>query len=105
MTNDEYKGLLASMIAEPDKANDTAKQVLEAIAADAKANADAQAEIRKQYAEQKTQLDALTKQVNEYKAKEFLGSVGGGGDPEPYDPIAEAVKIAQQVINPAKGDK
>lgn len=83
MTKEEYKGLLAKMIAEPDTANDTANSILEEIEKDFTVTEEA----KKQIAAKDDQIKTLTSTVNSYKAREFLGTFGG--DPKKEDPPKE----------------
>lgn len=72
MTTEEYKGLLAKMIAEPDTANDTANAILEEIAKDFQYIATAKDTITAN----EEKIKDLTSKVNSYKAREFLGTFG-----------------------------
>lgn len=98
MKNEEYKALLASMIAEPDKANDVANTILTEIGKDADAANTTLSEAKKLNEELTAKNKELTDSVNKYKAQEFLGTVSQ--PKEPLDPLKEAVRIASYVINP-----
>lgn len=78
MTQEEYKGLLAKMIADPDTASDTANSILEEIGKDFAVTGEA----KKQLAEKDDKIKTLTSQVNSYKAREFLGTFGGDAPKE-----------------------
>lgn len=103
MKNEEYKALLASMIADPDKANDVANTILTEIGKDADAAATAAEEAKKLNEGLAAKNKELTDSVNKYKVREFMGTMG---QPEkPYDPIQAAVDIAAKIINPHYGEK
>lgn len=72
MTTEEYKGLLAKMIAEPDTANDTAHSILEEIEKDFQYINTAKDTITAN----EEKIKDLTSKVNSYKAREFLGVFG-----------------------------
>ena len=92
MTIDECKTLLASMISDPDSASSIADNIISELQSDEeKRNKETEALNAK--------VADLTKTVNSYKAREFLGTLGNQKN-EPYDPIKEAVKIASKIINP-----
>ena len=99
MTIDECRTLLASMISDPDSASSIADNIISELQSDEEKR-------NKETEDKKTETGALnakvadlTKQVNSYKAREFLGTLGNQKS-EPYDPIKEAVKIASKIINP-----
>lgn len=99
MTSDEYKGLLAKMIAEPDTAQDTANAIIDEIAKDAKASSDFAETAKKESEEKDAKIGALESEVNRYKAQEFLGTMGQQNT-EPFDPVQAAADIAATIINP-----
>lgn len=72
MKSEEYKALLAKMIADPDTAQETAGSIMEEIDKDFAYIATAKDTITK--GEEK--IKDLTTQVNAYKAREFLGTFG-----------------------------
>lgn len=77
MTSEDYKGLLAKMIAEPDTAQDTAKSILDEIDKDFAFLATAKTQI----SSSEEKIKDLETKVNSYKAKEFLSTFGKpGGD-------------------------
>lgn len=104
MTSDEYKGLLAKMIAEPDTANDTASAILAEIEKDAKTASDFTDEAKKEATEKDEKIKALETEVNHYKAQEFLGTMGEQ-QTAPFDPVQNAVDIAAKIINPHYKEK
>lgn len=84
MTSEEYKGLLAKMIAEPDTAQDTATAILEEIGKDFAYLATA----KDQIAAGEQKVKDLESKVNRYKAREFLSTFGkpeGEGSDEKKD--------------------
>lgn len=104
MTNEEYKAKLALMISDPDNAQSVASGILDDIAKDRKEYEDA-ATVSKTNADAlSAKIKELTAQVNKYKAAEFMGSLGAG-NPEPFDPVANAINIAAKVINPHYGEE
>lgn len=100
MTNDDYKALLAKIIAEPDTAQDTATAIMKEIEADAKTASDFQETAKKDAEDKDAKIKDLEAQVNHYKAQEFLGTMGQQS--KPFDPIQNAVDIASTIINPIK---
>lgn len=72
MTHDEYKGLLAKIISDPDSAADTAASILDEIDKDFAYIPTAKQTI----AANEEKIKDLTSKVNSYKAREFLGVMG-----------------------------
>lgn len=99
MTSEEYKGLLAKMIAEPDTANDTATAILAEIDKDFAYLSTAKTQI----AAGEEKIKDLETKVNGYKAREFLntfGKPGGEGTDETkpvngidWDALLEASEV------------
>lgn len=104
MSNDDYKALLAKMIADPDTANDTASAIIAEIEKDATAANEFAEAARKEVQEKDDKIKALESDINKYKAQEFLGTMGNQ-NAEPFDPIKNAVDIAATIINPHYNEK
>lgn len=100
MKLEEYKALLAQMIAEPDKAKDTADSIFAEMEKDEKARVDEDNAIKEEAAKNTAKIADLTSEINKMKAQQFLGTIGK--PEEKPDPKEEAARILSYIINPPK---
>lgn len=104
MTIDEYRGLMAQIIADPSQAETIGGTLIDEITKDNEAHLAEMEEAKTELETANKSVKDLTDSVNKYKAKEFMGAIGKPEE-KPFNPLQNAVDIAAKIINPHYGEK